>query len=442
METKCPIVETQTCADSQSDRWSDDEEEEGATDEKVEVMKKGATPFSSKATPSTTTTPFSRKKTPVKNNYGKNRRAMQSSSLVHDNDDDFKSIVQHGQKVQSSRAKDVSSSKKRHACRASPSSPKIALKLSSSKKKKRVESPLPLSPRIENGKAKSAKKAHKCESKHKIKAKPPRRQKSPSHSQASKEESMQSSKVRAEQKNSNDHVSKPAMNQKVTKKTDTAPRLSQPSEAKPSRTKKSESVPPQRSERKRDQSTVNVEKNPRRSKRLKESTRAEKAAAALKTRAEQAALKTQKKKTKAAKAKQVTPLDGGARQSQSKVTSSNFQNQNPPLSRSNDDDHLDTDLHVYPANDDVDQLLGTSIVVDTSVGGGGDSSSSGLDPDDGLVVDKPKAKLFTPFRAGDKKSKKKYGRKSNKSKKAAVSMNAGKNKAQKPESVFSFKINW
>eukprot|EP00986_Skeletonema_menzelii_P012530 scaffold6943_cov157-Skeletonema_menzelii.AAC.7 len=425
IETKCSTVETQTCADSQSDRWSDAEEED-VTDEKVEVLKKGATPFSSKATPSTTTTPFSRRKTPVKNNYEKNRKPMQSPSAAHDNEDTLKSVVQHGQKIQSSKAmapysKRVPSSKKKNASRASPSSPKIHLKLSSSKKNYGGSS-LPLSPWNDNRKAKSAKKAPKCESKHKIKAKPPSRQKSPSHSEARKEES---------QKNSNGLVSKLPMNQKAQKKTDTAPRLSQRSEAKPGLTNKPDSVS-QRSDKKRDQSAVNVDKNPRRSKRLKESTRAEKAALKLKTRVEQAALKTQKKKTKASKAKQVTPLDGGVRQMQPKGTSNTLSScHSPPLSRSNDDDRLDADLHTYPAND-VDHLLGTSIVVaETSVGG---DDSSGLDPDDS-IADKPKAKLFTPFRAGDRRSKKAYGRKSNK---AVVEMNAGKNKPKKAESVWSF----
>ena len=454
-ETKCSTVETQTFDDNQSGKWSD--EEEDATDEKEEVLKKGATPFSSKATPSTATTPFSRKTTPVKNNYGKNRKSIQSSRTAHDEDDELKSEVQHGQKVQndfsvvtSPNSKHVSSSKKKRANRASPSSPQIPLKLSSSKKK-RGGSPLPLSPRIGNRKSKSAKKAPKCESKHKIKAKSPSQQKAPRYSQVSREESAQPSKVKAQQKNSDELADKLPMKQNASKKTDAAPQLSQRSEKKSGRSKKSENAPElsqrsdkkrtesapqlsQRSDKKRDQSAVNVEKSTRRSKRLKESTRAEKAA--LKTRAEQAALRTQKKKAKASKAKQVTPLDDGARQVQSIATKKGASNalssfHNPSPSQGNDDDNLDAELHTYPAND-VDQLLGTSIVVTETSGGGDDSS--GLDPDEGLV-DKPKVKLFTPFETRGRRRKKSYDRKS----KAAAAVKAGKKKP-KTESVWSF--NW
>eukprot|EP00984_Skeletonema_dohrnii_P006544 scaffold2351_cov84-Skeletonema_dohrnii-CCMP3373.AAC.4 len=457
-ETKCSTVETQIFDENQSGNWSD-EEEEDATDEKEEVLKKGATPFSSKATPSTTTTPFSRKTTPVKNNYGKNRKSIQSSRTAQDDDEDdeLKSEVQHRQKVQndfsvvtSPNSKHVSSSKKKRANRASPSSPQIPLKLSSSKKK-HGGSPLPLSPRIDNGKTKSAKKAPKCESKHKMKAKSPSQQKAPRYSQVSREESTQPSKVKAQQKNSDELADKLPMKQKASKKTDAAPQLSQRSEKKSGRSKKSENAPQlsqrsdkkqtesapqlsQRSDKKRDQSAVNVEKSTRRSKRLKESTRAEKAA--LKTRAEQAALRTQKKKAKASKAKQVTPLDDGARQVQSIATKKGTTNalssfHNPSPSQGNDDDNLDAELHTYPAND-VDQLLGTSIVVTETSGGGDDSS--GLDPDEGLV-DKPKVKLFTPFETRGRRRKKSYDRKS----KAAAAVKSGKKKP-KAESVWSF--NW
>ena len=454
-ETKCSTVETQTFDENQSGKWSD--EEEDATDEKEEVLKKGATPFSSKATPSTTTTPFSRKTTPVKNNYGKNRKSIQSSRTAHDDDDELKSEVQRGQKVQndfsvvtSPNSKHVSSSKKKRANRASPSSPQIPLKLSSSKKK-RGGSPLPLSPRIDNRKTKSAKKAPKCESKHKMKAKSPSQQKAPRYSQGSREESTHPSKAKAQQKNSDELADKLPMKQKASKKTDAAPQLSQRSEKKSGRSKKSENAPQlsqrsdkkqtesapqlsQRSDKKRDQSAVNVEKNTRRSKRLKESTRAEKAA--LKTRAEQAALRTQKKKAKASKAKQVTPLDDGARQVQSIAAKKGASNalssfHNPSPSQGNDDDNLDAELHTYPTND-VDQLLGTSIVVTETSGGGDDSS--GLDPDEGLV-DKPKVKLFTPFETRGRRRKKSYDRKS----KAAAAVKAGKNKP-KAESVWAF--NW
>ncbi|KAK1739492.1 hypothetical protein QTG54_010035 [Skeletonema marinoi] len=454
-ETKCSTVETQTFDDNQSGKWSD--EEEDAADEKEEALKKGETPFSSKATPSTTTTPFSRKTTPVKNNYGKNRKSIQSSRTAHDDVDELKSEVQHGQKVHndfsvvtSPNSKHVTSSKKKRANRASPSSPQIPLKLSSSKKK-RGGSPLPLSPRIDNRKTKSAKKAPKCESKHKMKAKSPSQQKAPRYSQVSREESTHPSKAKAQQKNSDELADKLPMKQKASKKTDAAPQLSQRSEKKSGRSKKSENAPQlsqrsdkkqtesapqlsQRSDKKRDQSAVNVEKNTRRSKRLKESTRAEKAA--LKTRAEQAALRTQKKKAKASKAKQVTPLDDGARQVQSIATKKGPSNalssfHNPSPSQGNDDDNLDAELHTYPAND-VDQLLGTSIVVTETSGGGDDSS--GLDPDEGLV-DKPKVKLFTPFETRGRRRKKSYDRKS----KAAAAVKAGKNKP-KAESVWAF--NW
>ncbi len=463
VETNCSTVETQFCADAQSGKWSD--EEEDITEEKEEILKKGATPFSSKATPSTTTTPFSRKTTPVKNNYGKNRKSMQSSRMAHDDDDndELKSGVQHGQNVQnnnfgvamSPHSKHIPSGKKKQANRASPSSPQIPLKLSSGRKKRR-NSPLPLSPRIDNRKVKSAKKAPKCESKHKIIAKPPTQQKHPRYSQASKDEPTQSSQVKVQQKNSNDLVDKQPtkMKRKAPKKTDTAARFSQHSETRSGRSKKNDSIHQlsqqseqkqaesapqisQRSYKKRDQSNLNLEKSNRRSKRIKESTRAAKANAALKTRTEQAALKTKNKKAKAAKAKQVTPVDDGARQLQSIAakkgrsnTISSFHNSSP--FHSNDDDQLDAELHTYPAND-VDELLGKELLVVAETSTGGDDSS-GLDPDD-CLVDKPKGRLFTPFQNGGRKSKKKsYGRKS----KTTIAMNAGKNKPKKAESVWSY----
>jgi len=459
METNyCSTVETQICADVQSGKWSDDdEEEEDIIDEKDEILEKGATPFSSKAPPSTTTTPFSRKTTPVKNNYGKNRKSMQSSRTTNDVDenDELKTEVQNDFGVaMSPQSKDVSSSKKKHTNGASPSSPQIPLKLSSGKKK-RGNSPLPLSPRIGNRKPKSAKKAPKCESKHKIKAKPPTKQKPLRYSQASREESTQSSEVKVQQKNSNDLADKQPtkMKRKALKKTDTAPRLSQRSETKVGQSRKSESITQlserpekkqsesapqnsQRSNKKRDQSIVNVEKSTRRSKRVKESTRAAKATkAALKTRTEQAALKTKNKKAKAAKAKQVTPFDDGERQLQSIGANKGPSNSisffhNPSPSRSNVNDHLDTELHTYPEND---VLLGTSIVVAETSAAGDDSS--GLDPDD-CLVDKPKEKLFTPFQTGGRRSKKKsYGRKS----KTTIAMRTENNRPKKAESVFSFK---
>ena len=441
-ETK---FETQTFDDNQSGKWSDDEED--ATGEKEEVSKTGATSFSSKATPhygdgmSTTTTPFSRKTTPLKNNYGKNKKSIPIQSSRTANDENLNPEVQ----IASPYSMSVSSRKKKRANGGSPSSPQIHIKLSSSSKKKRGGSPL--SPRIiDNRKVKSEKKAPKRESKHKIKAKSPNQQKSPRDKEDKPTD--KSSEVKAKQKNSGE-LNELAIKQKPSKGTDTVPQLSQRSEKKPGRSTKSESAPQlsqhsekkqtesahqlsQRSEKKRDQSAVKVEKSTRRSKRQK---------VTLKTRAEQAALRTQKKKAKASKAKQVTPLDDGARQVQSiatkkdpSTTLSSFH-----LSSSDDENNFDTELHTYPKNDDVDELLGTSVVLAETSGVGDDSS--GLDDSGEGLVEKPKVKLFTPFQKGrrSKNGKKTYGgRKS----KTSVAINTGKEKPEKAEktcSIFSFK---
>jgi len=396
-ETKSSTVETQTYDDNQC-----------GTDENEEVSKKGATPFSSKVLShygsgmSTTTTPFSRKTTPLKNNYGTNRKSVWSSRMAHD----------------------------------APPSPQIPMKLSSSKKKRGSS---PLSPLNDNRKAKSAKKAPKSESKHNYNIedkKSPNQHISPMYSQSIEEDQYtdKSTKVNAKQKNSEElgyRDDKLAIEQNYSKKTDT-PLLSH-SEKKQSEIAQQIS---QRSEKKRDQSALDVEKSTRRSKRMKESNRAEKAT--LKTRAEQALLRTQNKKKKAFKAKQVTPLDNGARQRQNisakkdpNNTLSSFHRTSS--SENGNEENLDAELHTYPKNDDdEDELLGTSVFVAKTSGGGDDSS--GLGPSEGLD-EVPKAKLFLPFQ-NRKKSKKSYAGKS----KTAVAMNTGKVKKKQAESEFSY--NW
>jgi hypothetical protein len=385
IDTELGII--QHSDDYQSGKWSKDCNEE--------VSKKGATPFSSKATPryqsgmSTTTTPFSRKTTPLKSNYGKNRHSINSSRSKYD--DDLQAELENDFRVvPSPHPKKPSSSRKIHGG-CSPPSPQA---------------------QADTKKVKSVKKAPKSASKHKIKSKTPK--KSPRHSQTSKEDEPSRKLPKVTQSISLDDIVDKSTKKKVANKAESAPpQLSQHSLS-------------QNSGRKRNHSTLDAdeENTTRRSKRHKESNRLEKVT--LKTRAEQAALKTQKKKAKAAKAKQVTPLDDGQRRS-----APTQKDNNNPLSsifcpsspESNDEYNFDTELHSYPKmngdDDDTDELVGTSVIV-AGAEGSGDGSSSGLDDSPAEKrASKSSLNLFTfglVSRNKPKKNKKSYASKSRRKK--------------------------
>ncbi|KAL7458196.1 hypothetical protein ACHAWC_009720 [Mediolabrus comicus] len=381
----------QNSDDYQSGKWSKDCNDESGDEE---VSKKGATPFSSKATPryqsgmSTTTTPFSRKTTPLKSNYGKNRHSINSSRSKYD--DDLQTELENDFRVVPSPhpKKPSSSKKKRGGC--SPPSPQA---------------------QADTTKVKSVKKAPKSASKHKITSKTPK--KSPRYSQTSKEDEPSGKLPKVTQSISLDDIVDKSTKKKVANKAENAPpQLSQHSLS-------------QNSGRKRNLSALNADEQntTRRSKRHKESNRVEKVT--LKTRAEQAALKTQKKKAKAAKAKQVTPLDDGQRRS-----APTKKDNNNPLSsifcpsspESNDEYNFDTELHSYPklnGDDDTDELVGTSVIV-AGAEGSGDGSSSGLDDSPAEKrASKSSLNLFTfglVSRSKPKKNKKSYASKSRRKK--------------------------
>ena len=414
MDTECSNNEVRNCDDIQSAKWNDDNDDEGgddAAEEQVKDSKTSATLFPSKATPSTAATPFSRKKTPIKNNYGKNRKSTLPTRKAHEDelDTEEQHQVQNDTDNAISPCKYASSTNTKRADKRSPSSPQIPLNLSSDKKKRRR---YPLSPHLDNRVVKSTKESAKRESKHRVKTKSPPVQKSQSRDVESKQTDKSNQKISDEAG---------VMKAKVSTNNDTNLQLSQRSEKKTNRSEKSENAPQQsqpsekketerapqpsrRPAKKRDQSALAVEKSTRRSKRLKESSRKEKATIELKTRTEQAVQRTKKKKAKASKAKQVTPLD------------------RQPKQKSNEEKvDLDDQLHVYPTNDDSEDLIGKDIVVECK------DDSSGLDSDD-VDNENPKVTLPTLFR---RNRKKKYGRK----KKSSITVS----KAEKADSVWSLK---